>query len=615
MNAAAARLAAAGPPRPPRIPAAVGYGVAAVAAALAGAIAAAGGEPANTEVALARTLIVGAPLLVGLHAWYTQQAARFGAILIATGVASFFAAFAESDHGGWYVVGRTAGWSIEVLFVYAALAFPHGRLRHRSDRVVVGAMALVVASLYLPQLFLAEQLQVPSPYTSCREGCPANVLFALESEPASVVGVLRSAGALCVFTIGVAVVALLWRRVDGAPSITRRLLQPVAIVVGGRAALMGVAIVARQAAPDAAVIEVAAWALALATPALALVFGFTLVRFELLAGQVLQRLVEDVRTARDGIELQRALARGLGDSTLQLAFPRHGSLDQWSDAGGRPFALPGRDSGRWVVAVADEDAVIAAIVCHEDLRLHPTLVESAAKLAAVSLDNSQLAADATASLHELEASRARLATSAERERRRIERNLHDGAQQRLVALRIEMELVEDLLLRDPAAGRARLHQLEGDVDDALEELRALAHGVYPPVLADHGLPEALRAVAARSPVRTEVDVREVGRYLPELESAVYFCVLEALQNALKHAKGVRRIVVELDDAGPSQLRFVVRDDGIGMPPGEFPPEGAGIINMRDRLAAFGGDLTIASAAGVGTTVRGFVVTSPDRPTR
>ncbi|HZB76375.1 MAG TPA: histidine kinase, partial [Solirubrobacteraceae bacterium] len=234
-----------------------------------------------------------------------------------------------------------------------------------------------------------------------------------------------------------------------------------------------------------------------------------------------------------------------------------------------------------------------------------------AALAAVTLDNQRLAFDAAVSLRELEASRARLATSAERERRRIERDLHDGAQQRLVALRIELGLAEELIGTDPQAGRERLRALEGDVDDALEDLRGLAHGVYPPVLADRGLAEALRAVAARSPVRVELESHEVGRYAPELESAVYFCVLEALQNALKHATGLRRVVIELEGSTPAELRFVVRDDGAGILQGDSRPAGAGITSMRDRLAAFGGRLDIASAQRVGTTVRGLVATDYD----
>jgi len=213
-------------------------------------------------------------------------------------------------------------------------------------------------------------------------------------------------------------------------------------------------------------------------------------------------------------------------------------------------------------------------------------------------------------MREVQASRARIAASAERERQRIERDLHDGAQQRLVALRIELELAEDLVRRDPERGARRLHQLEHEVDEALEELRALAHGVYPPLLADRGLAEALRAVLARFAVAARLDARAVGRYAPEIEGAVYFCVLEALQNVLKHARRARHVDVCLDGSVRGELRLSVRDDGDGAADGALR-EGTGVTNMRDRLVALGGEVELSSRPGAGTLVRGWVPT--ERP--
>jgi signal transduction histidine kinase len=205
-------------------------------------------------------------------------------------------------------------------------------------------------------------------------------------------------------------------------------------------------------------------------------------------------------------------------------------------------------------------------------------------------------------LRELQLSRARIASGAEQERRRIERDLHDGAQQRLVALRIELELAEDVVLRDPELGVQRLRELEHEVEEALEELRALAHGVYPPVLADRGLEHALRDVATRSKIRVDLVTHDIRRFSTEVEAAVYFCVLEAIQNAHKHATGARRIVVGLDGSTGNVLRFSVRDDGRGTAAIE---EGAGITNLRDRLAAIGGAVDVTSRVGVGTVVRGY----------
>jgi signal transduction histidine kinase len=228
-------------------------------------------------------------------------------------------------------------------------------------------------------------------------------------------------------------------------------------------------------------------------------------------------------------------------------------------------------------------------------------------LAGVALQKRRLAAEAAAAVRELTASRARIAASGERERRRIERDLHDGAQQRLVALRIELELAEELVRRDPEQGARRLRRLEHELDDTLEELRALAHGVYPPLLADRGLPDALGAVVAGAGVPVELRVRGVARYAPEVESAVYYCVLEALQNVLKHARGARRVAVELDGRVAGRLRLRVEDDGPGFADGGRAG-GAGIANMRDRLAALGGAVAMSSAPGAGTRVQGWVPT-------
>ena len=225
-------------------------------------------------------------------------------------------------------------------------------------------------------------------------------------------------------------------------------------------------------------------------------------------------------------------------------------------------------------------------------------------MAAVVLENQRLAAEAEASLRELQRSRARLATGAERERRRIERDLHDGAQQRLVALRIELELVEGLVQTDAVLGAERLRELAHDVDEALEELRALAHGVYPPLLADRGLEEALRSVAARSSIRVELVSDDVGRFSTEIEGAVYFCVLEALQNAMKHshASSVQVRLGELDE----DLVFEVRDDGVGFDIAAVTSNG--MVNMTDRVEAIGGTLTVQSRPGAGTTLSGRVPT-------
>ena len=345
-----------------------------------------------------------------------------------------------------------------------------------------------------------------------------------------------------------------------------------------------------------------AWLLAIAVPAIAIAFLVGLLRWRLFAGAALQRVAERLRAMPDVPTLRRAFAEAFDDPTVEIVFPAHGAEDRWMDCWGRPVAVPG---GRAVSEVRERGTVVAAIVHDEGLRARPELVAACVSMAGVVLENQRLAAEAEASLRELRLSRARLASGAERERRRIERDLHDGAQQRLVALRIELGLAEGVVRTDVEQGVARLRELAHDVDEALDELRALAHGVYPSLLADRGLPEALRSVAARCSIRVDLVTHGVGRFSTEVEGAVYFCILEALQNVLKHAPGNARVVVTLDAAG-DELRFTVRDDGPGT--ADLRP-GAGITNMRDRLAALGGEVDVTSAPGDGTLVRGRVPTA------
>jgi signal transduction histidine kinase len=577
------------------------------AVATSAAIAASSATSQAGLVAVARALVVGVPIAVGLYAWSRRSDERFGRLLVGVGAGLFLTTLAESGDELAYTVGRTAGWLVEVLLVYVLLSFPSGRLPERTDRILVGAMGLVVLTIFLPRLALAEHFEVPSPYTSCTQDCPPNAFLLLDREPAFVDAVMRPVGTLLVFAVMAAVLLRLRGRIRDATPLARRLLTPVLAIGLARVGVLGVAFVARQIDPSAWPVEAAAWLLAFAAPAIALAFLVGLLRWRLFAGKALERLAECLRTVPDAPRLRLALAEAFGDPTIDIAYPAGGGTDGWMDSSGRPTTMPGPVSGRSVSEVRDGGTVIAAVVHDEALRADPRLIDAGISMAGVVLDNQRLTAQAEAALREVRRSRARIAAGAERERRRIERDLHDGAQQRLVALRIELELAEDLVRRDPEQGVRRLQELERELDETLEELRSLSHGVYPALLADRGLPEALRAAATRSRLRVELEAHDVERYAPEVESAVYFCVLEALQNALKHAAGARRVVVRLDGGSHAELRFSVRDDGAGTRDGTVRA-GAGLTNMHDRLAAVGGEVTITSSPGVGTIVRGRVPT-------
>jgi signal transduction histidine kinase len=205
---------------------------------------------------------------------------------------------------------------------------------------------------------------------------------------------------------------------------------------------------------------------------------------------------------------------------------------------------------------------------------------------------------------DLQASRARIVAAADAERRRIERDLHDGAQQYLVAIAVKAGLIQQLAGADAARGKALLDELASDTQSALDELRSLAHGIYPPLLSSAGLGEALGAACRRAPLATELEAADLRRYAPQLEAAVYFCCLEALQNAAKYAGSDASARVAIwEEAGG--LLFEVADDGVGFDAAQFNA-GAGLTNMSDRLGAVGGRLSIESQPGKGTRVKGAI---------
>jgi signal transduction histidine kinase len=268
---------------------------------------------------------------------------------------------------------------------------------------------------------------------------------------------------------------------------------------------------------------------------------------------------------------------------------------------------PMTHSGELLGLIVCERAVDAAPFTDEEERVLTEL----ARQVALALHNTRLDTALAASLDELRvaneqlrASRARIVAAADQSRRRIERDLHDGAQQRLVALAVKLGLAKQMLDKDPAQVSKLLEDLRGETQSTLTELRELAHGIYPPLLMDRGLAEALTAAANRSTLPTQVK-SDVGRYPPEVEAAVYFCCLEAVQNAGKHAGDGATITVSVwEEEG--ELRFDVADNGAGFDTHTEAIHGHGFVNMADRLGAIGGVLDVESAAGAGTHVRGRI---------
>ena len=552
-------------------------------------------------VALGRALLVAAPIAAGAYAWYRRPGERFGLLLIAAGFAAFLTTPAESSNEILYSIGRIAAWGIEPCLIYLILAFPSGRLETRMDRTLVAAGALLVATLYLPTALLVEQFPVPNPFTSCNGGCPDNAFLILGSEPAWVDAVVIPLREVLTITLFAGVTARLTQRVREATPIMRRSLNPVLVVALLRWGLLVVAVGGRRVSPDSQVVEVFTVMIGLAVPAMAVAFLIGLARWRFFVGDQLQGLALGLQGNMSTDSLRTALAKAFGDPGLTVVYWVEDS-GGWVDARGRTAQLPAPGSDRCATEVSSEGRRIAAIVHDAALERHQDFITVAVSYAQMALENQRLSAKLEASITELRDSRARFVAMADRERKGIERDLHDGAQQRLVALRIRLALAEELVREDPARGVERLHALGDEVTEVLEEIRALAHGVYPSLLIDQGLTAALRAAALRAPIPTEVVPDGVGRHAPELESAVYFCCLESLQNALKHADGATSVVISLEQG--ERLRFEVRDDGAGF--NGDTRFGAGLTNMRDRLAAVDGELRVSSTPGNGTLVSGTI---------
>ncbi len=303
---------------------------------------------------------------------------------------------------------------------------------------------------------------------------------------------------------------------------------------------------------------------------------------------------------RAGSELRPAAAWPPGRSELRpVPLPAGGGLPDLRPA---TAAVPVRHGGELLGALALAKPPSEPLTVTDD-----KLLRHLASQAGLVLRNAALTADLRATIDELRASRRRLVGAQDAERRKIERNLHDGAQQQLVALNIQLSLL------DQAAGdRDAVQEITGLLRDgvraALADLRDTARGIYPPLLADRGLAAALAAQAGKAPLPVRLDAGGIGRYPQETESAVYFCTLEALQNVAKYA-GAAQASIRLA-ARENGLQFTISDDGTGFDPASAP-RGSGLQGMADRLAALGGTLRVRSAPGAGTTLTGWLPAAQD----
>ena len=350
-----------------------------------------------------------------------------------------------------------------------------------------------------------------------------------------------------------------------------------------------------------------------------LVYGKRATPYEVLS-EFSDRVAESYAADEVLPRMARVLAEGTGAERAEVwlragAMLRQAASSPEGSAAPEPARLVGdqlpelRDTDR-VAVVRHQGELLGALAVtkRQGESLTPVeekLLDDLAHQAGLVLKNVGLTAELLQRLEDLRASRQRLVAAQDEERRRLERNLHDGAQQHLVALKVKLGLAEMLADKDPEKAKATLAELKTDTDEALETLRNLARGIYPPLLADKGLAAALEGQARKATLPVEVDADGVGRYPQEAEAAVYFSVLEALQNVQKYARA-SWATVRLREGG-GDLTFEVQDDGTGFDTAT-QKKGSGIQNMVDRLDALGGSVELTSEIGSGTMVTGRLPT-------
>ena len=520
-------------------------------------------------------------MVSGLVAWYLEPENATGKLLAAVGFAWALGALWLGNPALVYTIGLFFGPLPLAIMVHLLLAYPSGRLDRSSDRWLVGSgYALAIGGDALT--VVAEK----DAGSNCQD-CPENLASIVDAHGVTTVVIQVLAAAL----IGV-VVWVLVRRWRSATARYKRALRPV-LVAGGAAMLFVAArfVVEPVSGGAANVFGLAGYIAFMLVP---LGFLYGLLR-DRLARAGVGRFVVELSQAEGPGGLAEALRATLRDPSLELAYwlPERNA---YIDVEARPVDLPQDPDA--LTRIDGRSGPVAAVIHDPALRQEPELLESVIAAARLALENERLTAELRARLDELRASRARSFEAAVRERRRLERDLHDGAQQRLVSVALTLRLAQARL--DGGEGAELVATAAAELGEAIEELRVLARGIHPAVLTERGLGPALRALADRThlPVTVEATVER----LPEsVEVAAYFVVAEALTNVARYADAhTVRVAVERVDG---TARVEIADDGVG---GADPARGSGLRGLADRVAALDGKLAVESPAGAGTRVTAVI---------
>jgi signal transduction histidine kinase len=529
-------------------------------------------------------------LLCGFIGTLRRPDTPIGPAMIVAGFAWYSGTAAASQDPVIDRFGNAFQGYYDGILAWLVLAYPTGRLRDRAGRLAVGA---IFALLLARTVFRFATFRMSTEYD-----------FSLPSEADRYIAdmTLRDAGH-GVFTVALAglmvvVIALLVRRLWSESTAARGVAWPM-ILAGVALAVAVVVEIGALALAGTSSERFGVWAVAdvvnSATNAgVAIAFLVGLLRGRL-AKQRVADLVVELSGADDRPGLRDVVARALRDPTAELLYPGP-TPDAYIDAAG--MARSARDvDGRAVTRIDAGGETLAVLVHDSALAEQPELLRSVIAAVRLAIENERLAAEVRAQLGEVRASRARIVAAGDEQRRRIERDLHDGAQQRLVTVALRLELARAAARRDGAGLAEALDAAGRDLDGAIAELRDLARGLHPSALSSDGLHAAVRALAERTPLQIDVDVVE-GRFDEQVESTAYFIVAEALTNVVRYAQASRATVqVAVHDR---VMAVSVSDDGIG---GADPSQGSGLRGLEDRAEAMGGRLILDSQPGRGTTVR------------
>jgi signal transduction histidine kinase len=470
------------------------------------------------------------------------------------------------------------------------------------EKALLAAVGWAVIVSFVPWFFFSPVVSGGAPLAGCNSNCPGNALM-IADRPGVAAGFGKTEEYIGALVTAAIALGFCFRLATASGPRRRTLLPvyvpalfvtiPFSVSYAQKAGLIKL---------DANAVNDVGWLLTAGRTALT--FGFLVAIWQamLFAGVALKKIVGRLGEEADAVRLRAVVADALDDPTLELAFEVNRGSGFFVDSRGDPIDATSPVAGRSATPLRRHGETVAYIQHDAALETDPELVMAAGHSVLLALESGRLESELRSKTEELRRSSGRIVAAGEAERRKIERDLHDGAQQRLTAIQIKLELLRER--SDAHALASELDEIVDDANAAVEDLRSLAHGIYPTVLLERGLADGVRSLARTLPIEVDVVDRGIERCSPPIEGTVYFCLLEAIQNTMKHAGPGARATVTLDRIEDDVL-FEVADDGPGFRP-EDASGGIGLTSMRDRVGAVGGEIEIVSSAGVGTAVRGTV---------